>query len=220
MPGPQEQEQVVEFTHGNHAYGRLLEDISAGRLAPGDRLRETEIATRLGVSRTPVREAIRLLEADGLVTHTPRVGAIVRRLGYAEVIELYEMRAVLEGTAARLTARSASDVELDELEALNQMLVQAADPVAALSLNRQFHGTLLHAARNRFLHRSMESLERAMMILGPTTLAEAERIESAAGEHGAILVALRARDGAGAEGLMRSHIEAAQRVRLANMREL
>ncbi|MFV0333741.1 MAG: GntR family transcriptional regulator [Tropicimonas sp.] len=220
MASTEDYGQVVEFTHGNHVYGRLLDDISTGALLPGDRLREAEIATRLGVSRTPVREAIRLLEADGLVTHAPRVGAIVRRLDYAEVTELYEMRVVLEGTAARLTARVASDVELEELEALNRLLADAGDAAAALSLNRQFHSTLLHAARNRFLHRSMESLHKAMMILGPTTLAGAERLEGAVEEHDAILAALRARDAAEAENLMRTHIEAGQRVRLATMRDL
>ncbi|MDZ7907162.1 MAG: GntR family transcriptional regulator [Gemmobacter sp.] len=104
---------------GQGAYRRLLEDIRAGSLPPGTRLRETELAERLGISRTPVREAIRQLEADGLVIHLPRQGATVRSLDYAEVIELYEMRAVLEGTAARLAARAASEVELSELAALN-----------------------------------------------------------------------------------------------------
>lgn len=220
MSEPDPQESSVEFTHGNQVYSQLLDDISAGALLPGDRLRETEIAKRLGVSRTPVREAIRLLETDGLVTHTPRVGAIIRRLDYAEVTELYEMRAVLEGTAARLTARTASDVELDELQALNQELAASRDAEFARAYNRMFHATLLNAAKNRFLHRSMDSLKKALMILGPTTLAETERVESAVAEHQALIAALRARDGAEAERLMRAHIEAAQRVRLTNMRVL
>lgn len=73
---------------GQGAYRRLLQDIRAGSLPPGTRLRETELAERLGISRTPVREAIRQLEADGLVIHLPRQGATVRSLDYAEVIEL------------------------------------------------------------------------------------------------------------------------------------
>src|SRR5688500_18204979 len=106
--------------HGEGAYWRLLEEIRAGLLRPGTRLTESELAERLAVSRTPVREAIRRLEADGLVTHEPRVGAMVRSLGYAEVMELYEMRNVLEGTAARMAARSASEVDVAELAALNE----------------------------------------------------------------------------------------------------
>ncbi|CAN0238885.1 unnamed protein product, partial [Chrysoparadoxa australica] len=123
-------------SQGNATYRRLLDEIREGRLMPGERLRETELAERVGVSRTPVREAIRQLEADGLVGHVPRIGASVRKLDYAEVMELYEMRAVLEGTAARLAARAASEVELQELAALNEQLAGAGTGPEASRLNR------------------------------------------------------------------------------------
>ncbi|MEN9061530.1 MULTISPECIES: GntR family transcriptional regulator [Ponticoccus] len=199
---------------GNSVYQQLLEEIRAGTLLPGDRLREIDLATRLGVSRTPVREAIRQLETDGLVTHIPRTGASLRRLDYPEVMELYEMRAVLEGTAARLAARAASEVEIEELEALNDRLTAATSGTEAARLNRLFHATLLDTAKNRFLAKSMTSLHKAMMILGPTTLTESERAENADAEHRRVLEALKARDGAAAEATMRAHIEAAQRVRI------
>jgi DNA-binding GntR family transcriptional regulator len=199
---------------GQSVYQQLLDEIRAGTLLPGDRLREIDLASRLGVSRTPVREAIRQLEADGLVTHVPRTGASLRQLDYSEVMELYEMRAVLEGTAARLAARAASEVEIDELEALNQRLAEAGTGEEAARLNRLFHATLLDAAKNRFLAKSMTSLHKAMMILGPTTLIESDRAELADAEHRRVLAALKARDGAEAEAAMRAHIEAAQRVRI------
>jgi len=107
-----------DLPQGQDAYRRLVLEIRAGALKPGDRLLEVELAGRLGISRTPVREAIRQLEADGLVVHVPRVGAAVRSLDPGEVTELYEMRGVLEGTAARLAARAASDVERQELAAI------------------------------------------------------------------------------------------------------
>ncbi|MEP3298505.1 MAG: GntR family transcriptional regulator, partial [Pseudoruegeria sp.] len=110
---------------GQSAYDRLLAEIRAGSLKPGDRLTETELAKRLGISRTPVREAIRQLEVSGLVRHIPRVGATVRQLDYAEVMELYDMRVVLEGTAARMAARAASDIELSELEEIHRDFVGA-----------------------------------------------------------------------------------------------
>ena len=204
--------------HGNAAYQTLLGEIAGGQLLPGDRLRETELAARLGVSRTPVREAIRQLEADGLVSHVPRQGATVRRLDYAEVMELYEMRAVLEGTAARLAARAAADIELDELEAINAELARATDAGDAFRLNRMFHAALLDAARNRFLRHAMQSLQKTLMILGPTTLAESDRFEGALDEHAALLAALRDRDGARAEQLMRAHIEASGRARIKALR--
>src|SRR6056297_4155191 len=115
----------TDTRQGRDAYARLMSDIRAGTFRPGDRLTETDLAERLGLSRTPVREAIRQLESDGLVTHVPRVGAAVRRLDYAEITELYEMRAVLEGTAARFAARAAYPSEIDELEAINHEMAAA-----------------------------------------------------------------------------------------------
>jgi len=213
-------ETAPEPPQGQSAHDRLLDEIRTGRLLPGARLRETELADRLGISRTPVREAIRRLEADGLVEHVPRQGAKVRRLVHAEVMELYEMRAVLEGTAARLAARAASRIELDELAAINAGMTAAApDPVLVSRLNRQFHAALLNAARNRFLTRAMAVMQRTLMILGPSTLADGARVATAATEHAALLDALLRHDGETAEHMMRAHIEAAQRERLRLLRE-
>ncbi len=209
QPGPQ----------GNSAYQRLLDEIREGALLPGDRLREIDLSNRLGVSRTPVREAIRQLEADGLVTHVPRQGATVRSLSYAEVMELYEMRAVLEGTAARLAARAASDIELDELEVLNDQLAQAGTGPEAARINRVFHATLLDVAKNRFLAKSMLSLQKALLILGPSQLLDDERANAAVVEHRRIMAALKSRDSAAAEMEMRAHIQSGQRMRIRALQE-
>lgn len=208
----------TEGPQGQSAYRRLLAEIRSGQLLPGARLRETELAERLGISRTPVREAIRQLEADGLVTHQARQGATIRNLDYAEVIELYEMRSVLEGTAARLAARMASRVELAELTEINEALALSAPGAAAQELNRQFHRTLLDAARNRFLVKTMSALQKTLMILGPTTLSETERHESAAAEHRAVIEAIAAHDGDRAEAAMRAHVQAALGARVRGMR--
>lgn len=209
QPGPQ----------GNSAYRRLLDEIRDGTLLPGERLRETELAERLGVSRTPIREAIRQLEADGLVAHIPRLGATVRSLDYAEVMELYEMRAVLEGTAARLAARAASDVEIAEMAALNDRLSKVGMGPEATRLNRIFHATLLDAAKNRFLTKSMLSLHKALLILGPSQLSDSARADEAVEEHRVIMDALAARDGSAAEAAMRAHINSAQGMRIRSLRE-
>lgn len=208
-----------ELPQGQSAYRRLLDDIRNGTLPPGTRLRETDLADRLGISRTPVREAIRQLETDGLVIHLPRHGATIRSLDHAEIVELYEMRAVLEGTAARLAARAASDMELAELVALNADLATATTAPQAREVNRQFHRMLLDAARNRFLVKSMSALQKTLLILGPTTLADPSRAELAIAEHAAILTALQARDGLKAETAMRAHVDAALSARLRGMRD-
>lgn len=215
MPDPRSKDK----SQGQDAYAQLLDEIRHGRLLPGDRLTETELAARLGISRTPVREAIRALESDGLVTHRPRVGATVRAMDSAEVTELYEMRAVLEGTAARFAARAAYDAEITEMAQINSAMSDAVGDVAQLTaLNQRFHAMLLHAARNRFLVRSVESIQKTLLILGPSTLEETSRAKGALAEHAAIIVALRAHDGDAAETAMRAHIEAAQRIRLQGLR--
>jgi DNA-binding GntR family transcriptional regulator len=206
--------------HGESVYDRLRKDIHTGQLRPGARLTETELASRLSVSRTPVREAIRRLESEGLVDHVPRFGAVVRQLDHSEIMELYEMRAVLEGTAARLAARAASAVELDELGAINADMAQATGNVMQLAqLNRQFHLLMLNAARNRFLLRAMQAADSAMMILGPSSMELPERARDAVAEHAAVLAALAARDDVQAEKMMRAHMEGAQRARLRMLRE-
>lgn len=205
---------------GQTIYRSLLDEIRDGRLVPGARLREVEISERLRCSRTPVREAIRLLESEGLVVHLPRQGATIRSLDYSEIMELYEMRAVLEGTAARLAARAASEVEIDALTKLNEEFGAAPDDRRAAALNRQFHHILLNAAKNRFLLKSVHVLQKTMLILGPTTLMQRERVEAAHAEHRRILDMLAARDGAAAEAEMRAHIEAAQHVRLTSLRSI
>jgi DNA-binding GntR family transcriptional regulator len=197
--------------------GRVVAMLRAGTLGPGDRLMEADLAARFRTSRTPVREALRQLEAEGLVSHVPRVGATVRRLDYSEVVELYEMRAVMEGTAARLAARMASAVELAALAEVNLALAEATEPARAASLNRVFHARLLDAARNRFLSQAALGLERTMSILGPSTLGDAARAAAAVEEHAAVLDALSARDGGQAEALMRRHIEGAQAQRMRQM---
>jgi len=210
----------VRLLQGQNAYERLFEEIRSGLLRPGARLTETEIADRMDISRTPVREAIRRLEADGLVDHQPRTGAVVRSLDYPEIMELYEMRTVLEGTAARLAARAASPVELEELQLMNEEMAAAAgDSVAMVRLNRLFHTRLLDAARNRFLLKSMASVETTLLILGPSSMESPERAQQALEEHQRLLAALIARDGAAAETAMRDHLEQAQLARLRILRQ-
>lgn len=203
---------------GKDAYHRLIEAIRTGRLRPGDRLVETELAGQLGLSRTPVREAIRQLESDGLVAHQPRTGATVRRLDYSEITELYEMRAVLEGTAARFAARAASAIELAEMAAIDDDMRAAADVADLYEANRQLHRVILNAARNRFLVKSVEAVQKTLLILGPSTMEEGDRAAAAMAEHAAVLTALHQRDGDAAEARMRAHIEAAHRARLRRLR--
>ncbi len=203
-------------SQGQIVYSQLLEEIRCGVLMPGARLRETEISDRLSTSRTPVREAIRMLESDGIVVHVPHSGAVIRSLDYSEIIELYEIRSVLEGTAARLAARHASEVEIAELKRINDEMRKAAyDSEVLAQSNKLFHIRMLATARNRYLVKSMSVLTRTLLILGPTTLADMTRAQEACSEHEAIIGAIEEHDLDGAEKLMRNHIGASLKSRLA-----
>jgi DNA-binding GntR family transcriptional regulator len=181
-------------------YTRLLSGIRAGTLLPGDRLTETDLATRFCTSRTPVREAIRTLEADGLVVHTPRVGATIRTLSYGEITDLYEMRAILEGSAARFAARAAYASETAELVAIKDDMDRArGDAPRLFDLNMRFHAVLLNAARKQFLVRAIQSIQKILLILGPSTLEDAERVNEALNEHKALITALQCHEGDVAE---------------------
>jgi DNA-binding GntR family transcriptional regulator len=189
-------------------YEHLFQTIEQGDLKPGDRLLETDLAQRLGVSRTPIREAIRKLEADGIVVHQPRVGAVVRTLVQKEIVELYEMRIVLETTAAAMAAKHASDAEIRTLNMLNaDMACAHADPIKVAKLNRRFHRFILDAARNQFLSDSYKALSHALILLGKTTLETSERVETVVQQHTQIIDALNAGNQDGASTAMRQHME-------------
>ena len=188
-------------------YQQLINAIEKGDLRPGDRMLETELASRFGVSRTPIREAIRRLETDGLVVHKPRIGAVVRVLTQQEIVELYEMRIVLESTAAQMAAKHCSNAETRTLHDLNdQMLAHSKDPFAVATLNRKFHTCIFNAARNRFLTQSYNSLSYSLILLGKTTLETDERVQNVYAQHEAIIGALISGDIEIASEVMRLHM--------------
>lgn len=200
---------------GQEAYDRIRAAIREGSLAPGLRLTELDLAARFGISRTPVRQAIARLEAEGLLTHEPRRGLTVTRPDHQQVVELYVMREIMEGAAARLAAQHASDTELAAMAELIEGEPAAfGDARRLVEVNQRLHGLLYLAAHNRYLLRSLEQLSATMALL-PTLLTQDGRAEQAHAEHRAILEALRQRNGDAAEAAARAHARAAQRHRLA-----
>ena len=158
---------------GGNAYQRIRGAIGSGVFPPGQRVTETQLAHWMSVSRTPIREAVQKLEAEGLLVHSPRQGLIVRQLDYQEVVELYAMREVLESTAASLAAQQATEPEVEILGDIVDMEAQAdpEDSALAANYNRVFHETLHQSAHNRYLIESIRALDNSMILLGGTTLA-------------------------------------------------
>jgi len=205
---------------GEAVFRSLCEALQAGSYRAGDRLREEEVAQRLKVSRTPVREALGRLAARGFVEPAGGRGVIVRDLDISEVLELYAMREIMEGAAARLAAEHASPPEIDALRDIEQAFVEASTTDAAemarerARLNRAFHEAICRAARNRYLDNASRELQDWIALLGPTTFTVAGRPSTSHAEHQAIIEAIAARDGDKAEQLARAHIREALRCRL------
>ena len=196
-------------------YQQLLARLQYGDIKPGDYLREQVVAAEFGVSRTPVRDALRKLETEGLAVAEPRLGMRVRSLDYTEVMELYEVREVHERAVAKLAASKATDIELQELEATQAALEAAKSNASKMAeLNQCFHFALLQMARNRFLTKAVESMQRTVYLLGPTTLNDVERATAAIKEHRALIRALRKRDTEKAEAVMAEHWRNAHRYRI------
>jgi DNA-binding GntR family transcriptional regulator len=200
---------------GQEAYQRIRGAIRDGALTPGLRLTETDLAARFGVSRTPVRQAIARLESEGLLTHEARRGLSVTRPDHGQVIELYVMREILEGAAARLAAQHATETEIGAMaELVEGEPAVFGDPHALSELNQRLHGLLYLAAHNRYLLKGLGQISATIALL-PTLLTLAGRAEQAHAEHRALIAALRRRDGDAAEEAARAHSRAAQRHRLA-----
>lgn len=196
-------------------YQHLYDAIQSGALKPGTHLRENVLAEELGVSRTPVREALRRLEAQGLLIHESHRGMTVPELDRQMVTELYLMREVLEGTAAALTAKHASPAEIDTLrDILEEDRTRLDDPTTLARTNRQFHEVLYHGAHNRYLLKSLHALREAKALLGRTTLTLPGRAAASLDEHARIVEAIERGDSDDAEAAAQAHMRAAHRARL------
>jgi DNA-binding GntR family transcriptional regulator len=196
------------------AYTMILEAIDVGQYRPGDRLVESELADRFGVSRTPIREALQRLETQSLLTRDGR-SLIVASLDHNQMAELYVVRCELEGLAARLAARHAT---AEEVQVLSDMVSEDRallnDPSALARANRRFHKQIHLASHNRFLVQQLDLVHRSMALMATTSLAAEGRGEIALAEHKAIVDAIARRDEDAAYSALKDHISVAFVTRL------
>ena len=199
-------------------YQSLRDAIARGELKPGERVMEVEVAAWLDVSRTPVRDALRRLESEGMLAVEPRTGLVVKSITREAMLELYVMRELLEGTAARLCARHASDVEIMELQdIIGREERSQADYDALVGLNRAFHDAIHRGAHNRYLEKSLNAVNDSMCLLGKSQMLIPERAQEAHFEHAEIFGAIRKRDADAAEAIARRHVRSAQKQRLRRL---
>ncbi len=185
-----------------------------GDMEPGAWIDELKLAAEYGISRTPLREAIKVLATEGLVTMKLRRGAYVTEVNDKDLRDVFHLMAVLEADAAAAAATLATDAQLQELQALHQQLEKAAkdrkDHIRFFTLNEAFHHKLLEVANNRWRDQMVADLRKVMKLNRAQSLLKAGRIEESLAEHAAIMAALKKRDAAAAQAAMRGHIESGQ----------
>jgi len=191
-------------------YTRLKDEIHDFKLVPGDRFSEVELGTRLGVSRTPVREALFRLRNEGFLDVESKTGWFVRPIDFGRLEQLYDLRVILElASIARLCASSDSPPELEALKAL--WLVPAAERLADAravgTLDEQFHATLVRAAGNAEIARVHWDVTERIRIIRRLDFTRGDRIEATYNEHAKILRAVIQRKPDQAQLLLRAHID-------------
>jgi DNA-binding GntR family transcriptional regulator len=184
----------------------LRQRIFARELEPGSWIDEVKIAEAYGISRTPLREALKVLAAEGLVTMKVRRGAYVTEVNEKDLSDVYHLLALLESDAAGVVASRASDAELQSLAELHQSLEKSQDDREAFfRLNEQFHQRLLQLADNRWREQMVADLRKVMKLHRHQSLLKSGRINESLDEHRQLLQALQARDADASAQRMREH---------------
>ncbi|MBP9907008.1 MAG: GntR family transcriptional regulator [Rhodoferax sp.] len=179
-------------------------------LEPGSWIDELKIAQHYGISRTPLREALKVLAAEGLVTMKVRRGAYVTEVSESDLAEVYHLLALLESDAAGAVARNASDAELQELLTLHGQLEASAEPEQQdrgkfFAVNEKFHMRLLEIARNRWRNQMVADLRKVMKLNRHNSLLKTGRIEESLEEHRALIQAIMSRDASACQSRMQEH---------------
>ena len=177
-------------------------------LAPGSWIDEMKMVEEFGISRTPLREALKVLAAEGLVTMKVRRGAYVTEVSEQDLRDVYHLLALLESDAAAVVADKATPQELDQLNALHQQLEAAVDDANLFfQINEQFHMQLLALCNNRFLTQTVADLRKVMKLNRHQSLFKQGRIEDSLMEHRSIMACLIERRAEAARHAMQTHFQ-------------
>ncbi|MEY4277718.1 MAG: hypothetical protein RI975_984 [Pseudomonadota bacterium] len=189
---------------------RLREQIFAKELAPGSWLDEQSLAEQFGISRTPMREAIKVLASEGLVTIKMRRGAYVTEIARNDLEQIFTILSLLEGEAAKQTAMKATEEELNQLDYWHHRLEKAAadrDIEQFFEINCKFHERIQDIAGNRWMNGVIADLRKVLKLHRRDSLTSTGRLQNSLIEHREILKAILKRDLTGAETAMRKHME-------------
>jgi DNA-binding GntR family transcriptional regulator len=187
----------------------LREEMFAGTLAPGSFIDESQLCERMGMSRTPLREALKVLTAEGLLRHEPRQGCFVSTITEQDLDDIFPVIALLEGRCAYEAARNASDADLLALGALHDKLqghASAGRVTDYYACNLAIHEAIILLANNRWLSQSIADLRKILKLSRLKSLTAPGRLDQSLSEHMTVFAALKSRDSAGAEAAMRTHL--------------
>lgn len=198
----------------------LREAIVNGVLIPGERLMEIQLAEEMGVSRTPVREAIRKLELEGFVVMIPRKGAYVAGVSFKDVKDVFEIRAALEGLAAGLAAEKVTQEEIEQMERALHYEREPDTLEEMVQSDTDFHALLYKASRNERLITILANLREQIQRFRTTSLAVPGRVKNAIQEHRAMVDAIARHDVEDAQSLASTHIENAANIMYDALREI
>lgn len=194
-------------------FDALREAIINGTLKPRERLMEIQLAEELGVSRTPIREALRKLELEGFIVMVPRKGAYVADISFKDIADVFEIRAALEALAAGLAAERITDEELEDME---RLVAEKAEAISGYDMDRLirvdtlFHDAIYKASRNQRLTNIINNLREQIQRYRTTSLAYPGRMKRSLEEHRGIVEAIQSRDPQIAQQVAREHIENAE----------
>jgi len=207
-----------DFSHAsdaslrNKVFKYIKTQIINGAYGPGDTLLESKLSDELGVSRTPIREAIRLLEMEGLVETTTKKGAVVLGISPKDVEDIYAIRQLVEGLAARWAAERLTDHELKELQKIYELMefyAQKHDVEEMAELDNRFHQMIYEIAGSKILYLTLHNLHQYVQLARLKSLSVQNRLPQTLAEHHAILEAFRGKDADTAEKAMADHVKMA-----------
>jgi len=208
------------------AYQAIREGIVSGAYPPGSHLTAQDLAAASGLSRTPVREAMRRLHTEGLISFIPHRGAFVAQMEQRDIQKIYDLRLVLEGFAAEAAATEATDAQISELDRLAAEMADAVEQggekwVEQITrINNSFHKLIVTAAANPRLEVALASIVEVPLVLRTFRRYSLDDMRRSTAQHKELVQAIRARDGAWARSVMTSHIHAARTALLRSIAEM
>ena len=201
--------RLIQNSLHDYVAAKLRDQIFAGELPPGSFLDEVGLCESLSISRTPLREALKVLAAEGLVRHEPRRGCFVSQVTEQDLDEIFPVIALLEGRCAFDAARHATDADLAALQTLHTRLAahaKARRTTDYYTTNYAIHEAIISLASNRWLAQVSGDLRKILKLARLQSLQAPGRMAQSLNEHLAVYAALKARDSEGAEAAMRTHI--------------